>query len=196
MYKKQLNRFACQISNKMTSYIPIPLRICKYAKDNPGHHLSYCKNKGLLYAISLIGTYRGAQSRKSAYKRGVDYLYEAMNKHPENYFHISKTEIRRLIYPSNKKKHCLNLPFRSIEILQAVVQYIDNPSDSVCRINCKEMRRIQCNKRNIPGNSCFGYLVHDLREQLAVLKGSMDEESKMREIAEFLLEERYTPKCN
>lgn len=194
MNKKQLNQLACQISNKVTSYIPIPLRICRYAKDNPGKHLSYCKNRGLLYAISLIGTYRGAQSHKSAYKKGVDYLYEVINK--DHYFHISKTEIRRLIYPSKKKKHCLYLPFRSIEILRAVINYIDEPSDSVCRVRCKEMRVIQCKKRNIPGNTCLGYLVHELREQLVILRGSMDEESKIREIADFILEERNTPKCN
>jgi len=193
---KSLSQINAYVVNKITSYIPIPLRICQYAKKNPGKHLSYCKNKGLLYAISLIGTYRGAQSRKSAYKRGVDYLYYVINRDSERYFHISKTEIRRLIYPSNKRKHRLNLPFRSIEILKTVIRYIDNPSDSICRMKCKEMRVLQCKKYNIPGNSCLGYLVHDLRTQLAILKDRMDKESKMREITDFLLDERDTPKCS
>ena len=72
---------------KYVTSLPIPLRLCKLSKSNPNLQLSYCKNRGLIHAISLIGKYKGFQSRKSAYKRGIDYLYHALNNDDNNHFH-------------------------------------------------------------------------------------------------------------
>ena len=56
-------------------YSFIPIRICHLNDGNNDYRLSYCTNKGLIYAIGQIGKYRGVQKpRRSSYKIGLDYL--------------------------------------------------------------------------------------------------------------------------
>ena len=149
------------VMQKLTKFIPVPIRLCCLSKENPRLHLSYCKNKGLLHAVSLIGEYKGLHSRKSSYKRGIDYLYIALNMDKDMRYHISKTEIRRLIYPCNKRKHCLKVPFNTIFILNKIVEYVDNPLHSQCHIRCKEMKDFYCKDGNRTDNKCFAYLVKE-----------------------------------
>lgn len=179
---------------KFIKFIPIPIRLCYLSKQNPELSLSYCRNKGLLYAISLLGEYRGAHSRKSAYKRGIDFLYHVINSE-HRMTHVSKTEIKRLIYPCNKRRHCLKVPINTIQILEAIVMYIDNPRDGVCRSKCKAMRDYQCNKDNIRSHNCYAYIVKELRSQLFLLRESMEEDSELLKITDYILRNEHTPKC-
>lgn len=181
---------------KYVTSLPIPLRLCKLSKSNPNLQLSYCKNRGLIHAISLIGKYKGFQSRKSAYKRGIDYLYHALNNDDNNHFHVSKTEIKRLMRPGNKKKHCLVIPLHTIEILQSIVNYIDFPCNSICKKECKAMREYCKQKYNITGNTCFGYLIKELRDQLLLLEGEMRRGCVIHNITSVLKNETNTPNCN
>lgn len=181
--------------HKFTKFRPIPIRLCRLSKENPKLRLSYCKNRGLLYAISLIGEYKGVPSKKSPYKRGIDYLYYALNEDDSIITHVSKSEIRRLIYPCNKRKHCLKIPLNTLLIIEAIANHIDNPSDNSCRSKCKAMRQFQCKQSGITSLDCYGYLIKELKEQLFLLRDSIDEDSFLHEIVEYIFNDTQTPKC-
>lgn len=192
----QTNIVSNYMARKFSKYIPTPIRLCKLSKENPNLRLSFCINKGLLYAISLIGEYKGFHSKKSSYKRGIDYLYYVLNKDSRIKNHVSKTEIRRLIYPSNKRRHCLKIPLNTIPILETIVSYVDNPSDNTCRSKCREMRQFRCKLNGITSLDCYGYLIKELREQLFLLRDGLEDNADLRKIAEYILNVTQTPKCN
>lgn len=142
------------------------------------------------------GEHRGSHTKKSSYKRGVDYLYHVLNNDDNKMNHVSKTEIRRLIYPCNKRKHCLKIPLNTIPIIEAIVNYIDNPSENSCRTKCRAMRQYRSRLDGVTSINCYGYLIKELREQLFLLRSSIDENSELYKIAEYILNDSRTPKCN
>lgn len=196
MDAKLKNNPSNYIVRKFTKFIPWPIRLCELSKENPKLRLSYCRNKGLLHAISLLGEHRGGHTKKSSYKRGIDYLYRVLNNDDNKMNHVSKTEIRRLIYPCNKRKHCLKIPLNTIPIIEAIVNYIDNPSENSCRTKCRAMRQYRSRLDGVTSINCYGYLIKELREQLFLLRSSIDENSELYKIAEYILNDSRTPKCN
>lgn len=169
-----------------------PLHLCKMKLD--GERFGYCKNKGLIYAIAQIGLYRSTKKKKSAYKRGIDFICEAYKE--QNKEGLSKTEVRRLLRPNCNRKQCLKIPERAVKILDCISFYIDNPSDGTPRDNCAEMKCLFCKKiqRNSLHLHCYYYLVYELVRQFRAVEGRMDHNSIIYDI--FKQIENHPKKCH
>ena len=81
-------------------YLLNRIRITRYNKIHykesyNDKRIDYCKNRGLIYAITLIGHFYGKDPKKSAYKNGIIYLQEKLNEE-ENLPKVSKAEIKLL----------------------------------------------------------------------------------------------------
>lgn len=155
-----------------------PLHLCKMELEK--NQCEYCKNKGLIYAVAQIGLYRSIKNKKSIYKRGIDFICEAY----EQQYHegLSKTEVRRLLRPNCKRKHCLKIPKKTIKILECISQYIDNPADGTPHNNCAEMKCVFSKKIQQESLHCYYYLVYDLVKQFRAVEGRIDKNSLIYDI--------------
>lgn len=169
----------------MAIYNKIPIFICKLNKNKSDQRLFYCTNKGLIYAIGLIGICHGERLRKSAYKRGLDFL--SKNLRVDNH-HVSKSEIKRLVRPNCRALHALILPIRAKQILDGISDYIDYPEKSYIHDECRKMNRICLGKKNICTYYCYEYLIRDLIKQLDRISGNLKEGSLAKRIADNLID--------
>jgi hypothetical protein len=151
----------------------------------------YCKNKGLIYAIALIGFYRSPRKKKSVYKRGIDFICNAY----EELYHegLSKTEVRRLLRPHDKKHQCLKIPKKTLQILDCITSYIDIPSDGSPHKKCTEMKCAFCEKVQQQYLCCYYYLVYDMVKKIRSIEGSLDHNSLIYNI--FKQIEYHQKKC-
>lgn len=154
----------------MAFYHKIPIWICRLNKNKPDHRICYCTNKGLIYAIGLIGEYRGERTRKSSYKRGLDYLSKSL--HVDGH-RVSKSEIKRLVRPNCRKLHMLILPIRAKQIMEGIVNYIDYPENSIPHSRCKEMNHFCLAPKQVRAYCCYDYLIGDLIKQLDRISGNL-----------------------
>jgi len=145
-------------------------RFCRIRVD--GKRLFYCKNKSLINAIELIGYYKAPYDKRSAFKRGIDYVcasYKSQYKET-----LYKTELRRLVRPSCKRRRCLYFPKRTLKILECITSCIDIPADGTAHVHCMNARDSFCAEMQLPALHCYYYLVYDLVTHLRALEGRMD----------------------
>ena len=152
-----------------------PLKFVNLTKEQKDVRLFYCRNKGLIYAIGKIGEYYGSRCRKGIFNRGIDFLSKNLEINGER---VSKSELRSLARPNRKKDKSLKIPDRSVEILHAIIQYIDYPHDSCVRRQCKEMNRICLQKKNVNIYHCHIHLIGELITQLDRVAGNLHPLSK------------------
>ena len=169
-------------------YIPfyhiIIIDICRLNKDRHDVRLFYCRNKGLIYAIGMIGKYYGSRSRKGVFNRGIDFLSKNLEI---NGGAVSKSELRRLARPNHKKDHTLKIPDRSVEILQGIIQYIDYPQDSCVHKLCREMNRMCLQRKNVQIYHCYIHMIGELITQLNRVIGNLDPNSRAFQISTALI---------
>lgn len=160
------------VAGLQDNYYVVPIPLCKLPTQVNGKHFKfYCKNKGLIYAVAQIGIYRGANVKKSAYKRGVDFICQAYYQQYNQI--LFKSEVKRLLRPNMKRKHCLKVPNKTIEILNCIANHVDHPSDGKPHVCCREMRLFFCKKNNRNIGFCYHYLVNDLLDQLRAVAGGL-----------------------
>lgn len=165
------------------------LRFCKTKVD--GKKLNYCKNANLIYAIKQIGIYKAPNEKKSAYKRGIDYIcttYRLMYNDT-----LYKTEVKRLARPNLKREHCLYFPKKTLKILECIVSCIDMPTDGTTHNNCMIARHVFCEKKQRPNLHCYYFLVFELITHLRAVEGQMDHRAKAYDIYREL--ENHPKKC-
>ena len=164
-------------------------RFCRIGLD--GKKLRYCINDNLIYAINQIGFYKAPNEKKSAYKRGINYIcntYKLMFNET-----LYKTEVRRLARPNLKREHCLYFPQKTLKILDCIVSCIDVPEDGTIHNKCVNARQCFCEEQHRPNLHCYFFLVFDLITHLRALEGQMDHRSKAYDIFRKL--EKHPKKC-
>lgn len=121
-------------------YLLNRIRIARYNKihyetEEFDKRIYYCKNRGLIYAIALIGHYHVSNPKISAYKNGIIYLQKRING-AEGYQYVSKAEIKAAMRPCNKRKHTLKIPVDIERIIENTVEIIH--SIPTLHQQCKE----------------------------------------------------------
>lgn len=163
-------------------YAFIPL--CRFNKLNPNLRLSYCTNEGLRKAIELIGENRGEISKKSLYKRGINYLSQNLQVDNKK---VSKSEIKRLVRPNCRRLHLLVLPMRSVQILEGIVQYVDCPENGCAHMQCRECNHSYLDEKHARTFICYNYLIDDLLRQLNLILGNLNPNAVFMKIAQDLV---------
>lgn len=172
-------------TNKLINmYHIIKIGVCKLNKDHNDVRLFYCRNKGLIYAIGKIGEYYGPRCRKGIFNRGIDFLSKNLEIYGEP---VSKSELRSLARPNRKKDHTLRIPDRSVEILEAIIQYLDNHQESSVHLRCKERNRLCLQRKNVKEYLCYPYLIGELIVQLNRVVGNLHPQSEVYQIAMALI---------
>ena len=106
-----------QVMNKYAIFGPF--RLCRLKIK--GRNVGYCKNQGLIDAITFIGEYRAPyEKNKSPYMRGVNFIRNAYERNYNEW--ISKAEIKRLMRPNYKRRHCLKIPSSS----EGIIRHLSN----------------------------------------------------------------------
>ena len=161
-----------QVMNKYAIFGPF--RLCRLKIK--GRNVGYCKNQGLIDAITFIGEYRAPyEKNKSPYMRGVDFIRNAYERNYNEW--ISKAEIKRLMRPNYKRLHLLKIPSRTIKILECIALHIDFPTDCLSRKHCMEKKTEFCHNNNINSICCYRYLAYNLYVQLEEIEGLLDQKS-------------------
>lgn len=91
---------------------------------------------------------------------------------------FEKEDICDLKYKKNK----------AVEILQAIIEYIDYPHDSSVHEKCREMNRFCLNRRKVKVYHCYEYMIGDLITQLNRVVGNLSSQSKAYQIIIALTE--------
>jgi hypothetical protein len=159
----------------MNKYVmSLPFRLCRLKIK--GRNIGYCKNQGLIDAITFIGEYRAPyEKNKSPYKRGIAFIRNAYERSYKEW--ISKAEIKRLMRPNYKRRHCLKIPSRAIKILECIALHIDFPTDCTSHKHCIGKKTVFCHNNNINSICCYRYLVYNLYVQLEEIEGLLDQKS-------------------
>ena len=150
------------------------IRILQYNRINiqqgNNRRIKYCVNRGLIYAITLVGQCYVIDSQKSSYKNGINYLQNYLNKDKTQYT-ISKAEIKRAMRPNRKRRHSLKIPVDIERIINGVVFLVDGISS--IHEQCTEMNHTYACFNRVKHLGCYQFLVGNLIEQLGVVSGAM-----------------------
>lgn len=165
-------------------YLLNRIRIARYNKihykaGEIDKRISYCKNRGLIYAITLIGRYHVNNPKKSAYKNGIVYLQKRINE-VECYRYVSKAEIKAAMRPCNKRKHTLKIPVNIEKIIENTVEIIH--SISALHQQCKEMNHVYADFDNVKHLQCYHFLIDSLIKNLDMIHGALDENAPVKEL--------------
>lgn len=169
----------------MAHYQNIRIGICRLNKAQNDVRLFYCRNKGLIYAIGKIGEYYGPRRRKGIFNRGIDFLSKNLEINGEP---VTKSELRRLAKPNSKRDHTLKIPYRSVEIMLGIIQYLDYPQDSCVHKKCRDMNRKCLKKKQVLEYLCYIHLVGELITQLNRVVGNLDPHSDAFQLSMALTE--------
>lgn len=165
-------------------YLLNRLRIARYNKihykeGNNDKRLSYCKNRGLIYAITLIGRYHVNNPKKSAYKNGIVYLQKRINK-DESYRYVSKAEIKAAMRPCNKRKHTLKIPADIERIIENTVEIIH--SIPTLHQQCKEMNHVYADFENVQHLQCYHFLIDSLINNMSAIHGAFRDNAPVKDL--------------
>ena len=154
-----------------------------YKEGNGNRCLGYCKNRGLIYAITLIGHIYVTNPKKSAYKNGIIYLQQKLNEE-DNLPNISKSEIKTAMRPYLKRKHLLKIP---VEMEQIVVKTIDiiHATPDLYQ-ECKAMNHAYANLNNVEHLECYHFLIGPLIWHLDIIHGAIVNNSPIRNLYNIL----------
>lgn len=160
--------------------------------SNKDHRLGYCKNRGLIYAVALIGRRHFYNRKKSAYKNGIDYICYVYNISGSYKGTISKSEVRSVLRPNRKRRHELRITSKAIYIIECISNIIDTENKNV-REECKAMNNRYAHKQNINYLRCYRYLVGNLICQLNNLAPIFTDGSELQNLHRQLV--NHTKHC-
>lgn len=165
-------------------YLLNRIRIVRYNKIHYktgefDKRISYCKNRGLIYAIALIGHYHVSNPKISAYKNGIIYLQKRLNG-AEGYRYVSKAEIKAAMRPCNKRKHTLKIPVDIERIIENTVEIIH--SIPALHQQCKERNHVYADFENVQHLQCYQFLIVSLIKNLDMIHGALDENAPVKEL--------------
>lgn len=163
-------------------YLLNRIRIARYNKihyktGDFDKRISYCKNRGLIYAITLIGHYHINNTKKSAYKNGIIYLQKRING-VKGCRYVSKAEIKAAMRPCNKRKHTLKIPVDIERIIENTVEIIH--SIPTLHQQCKEMNNVYANFENVQHLQCYHFLIDSLIKNLDMIHGALEENAPIK----------------
>lgn len=165
-------------------YLLNRIRIARYNKIHyktreSDKRISYCKNRGLIYAIALIGHYHVSNPKISAYKNGIIYLQKRING-AEGYRYVSKAEIKAAMRPCNKRKHTLKIPVDIERIIENTVEIIH--LIPTLHQQCKEMNHVYADLENVLHLQCYHFLIGSLLTNMATIHGAFEDNSSVKTI--------------
>ena len=165
-------------------YLLNRIRITRYNKINykesyNDKRIDYCKNRGLIYAITLIGHFYGKDPKKSAYKNGIIYLQEKLNEE-ENLPKVSKAEIKTAMRPYRKRKHSLKIPVVIERIVTNTIDIIH--STPALHQQCMEMNHAYVKLYNVRHLPCYRFLIGSLMKHLDIIHGAMVDNATIRDL--------------
>lgn len=155
-----------------------------YKEGNKDKRIGYCKNRGLIYAITLIGHHHVKDPKKSAYKNGIIYLQEKLNENrtdaANNQHHISKAEIRAAMRPHSKRKHSLKIPMDIERIVNKTTEVVS--STPAIHNKCREMNHSYAESYNVRHLLCYRFLIGSLIKRLEIIHGAMNDNAFIRDL--------------
>lgn len=165
-------------------YLLNRIRIARYNKiyykeGNKDKRIDYCKNRGLIYAITLIGHNHVKAPNKSAYKNGIIYLQEKLNG-TENLRNISKAEIKTAMRSYRKRKHSLKIPVDMERIVTNTIEIIH--STPGLHQQCMEMNYAYAEFYNVRYLLCYRFLIGPLIKHLDIIHGAMVDNTPIKDL--------------
>lgn len=165
-------------------YLLKKIRLVRYNrihfKDGKNdRRIGYCKNRGLIYVITLIGHYHVKNPQKSAYKNGIIFLQEKLNE-DDNLSYISKAEIKRAMRPNLKRKNSLKIPVEMDRIVSKAIDIIHSIQD--LHKQCRTMNHAYANLNNVRHLQCYRFLIGSLIWNLDVIHGAIVDNSPLRDL--------------
>ena len=166
------------------TYLLSKIKIARYNKIHykEGHNdrrISFCKNRGLIYAITLIGRHYVSAPKKSPYKNGIIYLQKVINDVEEQRY-ISKSEIRTAMRPFRKRKHMLKVPVDIETIVMNTIEIIH--SMPALHEQCAEMNHVYVGLNNVKQLQCYRFLIGPLIKHLDIIHGAIADNAPLRDL--------------
>lgn len=150
-----------------------------YKEGNNDKRISFCKNRGLIYAITLIGRHYVSIPKKSPYKNGIVYLQKVING-TEGQRYISKAEIKTAMRPYRKRKHSLKIPVDIETIVMNTVEIIH--STTTLHKQCVEMNHVYAEQNKVNHLHCYRFLIGPLIKHLDIIHGAFDEKAPIKDL--------------
>lgn len=150
------------------------------------HRLEYCRNRGLIYAVALIGRNHFYNRKKSAYKNGIDYVCYVYNRNDLYRGSISKSEVRSVLRPNRKRRHELRITSKAIYIIDCISNIV-NAENKTVRDECMAMNNRYAHRQNIKYLRCYRYLVESLIYQLNKLSPILTEGTELMNLQRQLV---------
>ncbi len=158
----------------------------------------YCKNQAVIDALENIGKYRGANTKKSDYANGIDFIrsaYELQYKEK-----VSISEIKAVARPNRKNKkrkhqgeltECghITVPYKLVKILSCIADHTDYPEEIIPHKKCKDCKTNFCSEKN-RDLYCFHYLVYNLLLQFGRVRGRFRAGAKATNVYNTFLSNR------
>lgn len=150
-----------------------------YKEGNNDRRISFCKNRGLIYAITLIGRHYVSAPKKSPYKNGIVYLQKVING-TEGQRYISKAEIKTAMRPYRKRKHSLKIPVDIETIVMNTVEIIH--SMPALHEQCAEMNQAYAGLNSVRQLQCYRFLIGPLIKHLDIIHGAIADNAPLRDL--------------
>lgn len=150
-----------------------------YTEGDKDKRISYCKNRGLIYAIALIGHWYVVDPKKSAYKNGIIYLQKVING-VKGQRYISKEEIKTAMRPYRKRKHSLKIPIDIEIIVKNTIEIIH--SMPALHKQCVEMNHVYAEQNKVNHLHCYRFLIGPLIKHLDIIHGAIDEKAPIKDL--------------
>lgn len=154
------------------------LRINRIRLKNGDKRIGYCTNRGLIYAIKLIGIYYCKDKNNKPYKNGINYVKNYLDE--IRHVYVSKAEIKSAMRPCRKRKHMLKISDNICEIVNAVKELIDNKD--LAHWRCIEKNNEYARIYNVNRLGCYQHLVGNLINQLRIIEGALTKDSNVYNI--------------
>lgn len=154
------------------------LRINRIRLKNGDKRIGYCTNRGLIYAIRLIGIYYSRDEGNKPYKSGIDYVKQYLAQVHNIY--VSKAEIKSAMRPCRKRKHMLKISSNICEIVKTVKELVDN-KDFTHWLCIEKNNEYACIYK-VHRLGCYQHLVGNLINQLRIIKGALAKGSNLEDI--------------